>query len=52
MYPSTVLSPFHWCPSRYVLCELEMKYSGSGLVMSWCTFLFLMASMALSGEER
>ena len=24
-YPSMVLSPTNWCPTRYVLCELEMK---------------------------
>lgn len=50
MYPSTVLSPAHWWPMRYVLCELEIKYSESGRVMS-CEILEACSPKTLLSEE-
>ena len=47
-----MLSPTSWCPIRYVLCELEMKYSGSGRVMSWVAFDAGSANALLSDEVK
>ena len=50
MYPSTVASPVSWFPTRYVLCDDDMKYSDSGRVMSCTTWPKGANASGLSGK--
>ena len=51
MYPSIVLSPTCWCPTRYVLWEEEMKYSARGRVIS-CQVSFCWSRTAGLSDDR
>ena len=47
-----VLSPISWLPTRYVLCDDEIKYSDSGRVMSCQTLEWWSENGELSAAKR